>query len=552
MNRTFIILLFIVAIILTGTISAANHYVDKDASGANNGTSWNDAWQSFSSINWGSIQPGDIVYISGGANSKTYSQQLTIGASGSSGNPILITKGITSGHNGEVIIDGSYSITHCVLIESKSYVTLQYLTCRGSSSTLFRINPGFNIVIDSLRFPLVDRGHGAIWQQNSGPIEIMRCYIETCTNCGSQTDGVYSQRSVGKISFHDNYVWIRNSDAGNHCDCWQSYLDADLDIYNNYCEQDNNKTSNAQGYFTEQNDNGSTLRFWNNIYNFTQSSSNAINFKMNGATGITYEVIGNTIYGEAGASNSIRFYAADGSPTVKNNVIHFVGPSGNGIKFSGGSANSNNVAYNLQSNVISTVGSNVITGNPLFSDPSGKDFTLQDGSPAIDAGTDMNSPYNVDMVGTFRPQGSGFDMGSYENYSGPDVTPPQLLGATINSPTQVTLFFSEPLESQSAQNASNYSIDNGINVISAVLSSNSREVTLTTSEHASTNNYTVTVSNVTDVAGNVISSQANSAQYFFEVDITAPQLLNAFAIVPTQVTLFFLRGFRFSISSKRR
>ena len=44
----------------------SDYYVNKNASGQNNGTSWANAWQSFSDINWSLIQPGDVVYISGG------------------------------------------------------------------------------------------------------------------------------------------------------------------------------------------------------------------------------------------------------------------------------------------------------------------------------------------------------------------------------------------------------------------------------------------------------------------------------------------------------
>jgi len=97
--------------------------------------------------------------------------------------------------------------------------------------------------------------------------------------------------------------------------------------------------------------------------------------------------------------------------------------------------------------------------------------------------------------------------------SSPDITPPQLQAAAINNATQVNLYFSEPLDSQSAQNQSNYSIDNGINVISAILNSNNRDVTLTTSAHNYNQQYTVTVSNVTDLSGNVISPNNNSADY---------------------------------------
>jgi hypothetical protein len=118
-------------------------------------------------------------------------------------------------------------------------------------------------------------------------------------------------------------------------------------------------------------------------------------------------------------------------------------------------------------------------------------------------------------------------MGAYENYSGPDVTAPKLQRAQINNPTQVVLFFTEPLNSQSAQNAGNYSIDNGVSVLSASLSSNNRDVTLTTSAHTPNIQHTVTVSSVTDLAGNTISSSANSAQYLLEVVLFFTEPLNS-------------------------
>ena len=107
---------------------ATNHYVDKNVSGgSNNGSSWANAWQSFSVINWGSIQPGDNIYISGGTDSTTYNESLTIGASGNANGLIVIRPGLEAGHNGKVIISVSGTP---VTISNKKYVRLEKITVK--------------------------------------------------------------------------------------------------------------------------------------------------------------------------------------------------------------------------------------------------------------------------------------------------------------------------------------------------------------------------------------------------------------------------------------
>jgi hypothetical protein len=101
-------------------------------------------------------------------------------------------------------------------------------------------------------------------------------------------------------------------------------------------------------------------------------------------------------------------------------------------------------------------------------------------------------------------------MGAYELDYGPDTTPPEVNGASLLDSVTLKIFFSESLEVSSAENESNYSISNNVNIFNASLSGS--EVTLQTSVH-SLGIYTITVSNVTDLAGNIISQQANSAQY---------------------------------------
>ncbi|RYX98624.1 hypothetical protein EON78_05005, partial [bacterium] len=63
----------------------------------------------------------------------------------------------------------------------------------------------------------------------------------------------------------------------------------------------------------------------------------------------------------------------------------------------------------LDTNNFTSVGHN-ISADPLFSLNS---LTLQAGSPSINTGTSVGAPAK-DIIGTSRPQGSGYDMGAYE------------------------------------------------------------------------------------------------------------------------------------------
>ncbi len=90
---------------------------------------------------------------------------------------------------------------------------------------------------------------------------------------------------------------------------------------------------------------------------------------------------------------------------------------------------------------------------------------------------------------------------------------PKLLSAVTSSLTNVVLTFSKQMDPATANNASNYSITNGININQALISQDGTKITLSTSEHSSGQNYTVTVNNLKDISGNLIDPSANSAQY---------------------------------------
>lgn len=95
-----------------------------------------------------------------------------------------------------------------------------------------------------------------------------------------------------------------------------------------------------------------------------------------------------------------------------------------------------------------------------------------------------------------------------------------LSGAVILDSATVELTFSDQLDSNSAIDISNYSIDNNITVKSAVLSSNLTKVTLKTSAHIPGKTYIVTVQNVKDIFGNPILTGNNTFQYNYYLDTT--------------------------------
>ena len=231
------------------------------------------------------------------------------------------------------------------------------------------------------------------------------------------------------IFFLHNYIIISNTNTFPHCDGIQSYKDKDLDIYNNYIEQDNSKSSNAQGVYISYPDSGYKFRIWNNIFNHTQSSSNGFTVRGLGHS-YSAEIIGNVVYGENSSDHGIQVTESTENPIIKNNIIQYVGMAGSGFTITG-MGNFNETSHNIQVGVYSIKGTNAITSNPLFINPINRDFGLQPGSPGIDAGIELSSPYNVDINGISRPQFEGFDIGAHENSNRLPVLEP-ILNQNLN------------------------------------------------------------------------------------------------------------------------
>ncbi|NOX75918.1 MAG: hypothetical protein GXP17_04745 [Gammaproteobacteria bacterium] len=95
-----------------------------------------------------------------------------------------------------------------------------------------------------------------------------------------------------------------------------------------------------------------------------------------------------------------------------------------------------------------------------------------------------------------------------------DTLLPELVVAVATSPSSINVGFSENVEVSSAETVSNYSVDDGVSVVSilsAALSADGRNVRLAVSPMTEGTLYSLTVSNVQDMAenGNIISPMSS-------------------------------------------
>lgn len=273
---------------VTATFMAASTswYVNNAVASSGDGTTWATAWKNFSNIVWGSsgVKAGDTLYISGGSTSRTYSEGLTIGASGTSGNPITIRPGSASsspsGHTGKVIITNTGG--NGIAFTGKSYITIdgQYGSTR-------------NIVLQG-------NGYSGLFIAGTGR-EVIATYLEIASNGVSESALTYEKNGV-----------FRNTQGADVAPVFElSYCD----IHDN--AEDQIRVSGSAGY--SQFDR--VLIHHNTIYNVTNNDF----LEASGVAGISvYNNELHTVKGPQTGSPHPDGIVTNGNSYVKiyNNYLH--------------------------------------------------------------------------------------------------------------------------------------------------------------------------------------------------------------------------------------
>lgn len=247
---------------LSINLFATDWYVYKNASGSNNGTSWTNAWQSFSVINWSLINPGDFIYISGGTDSLVYSAPLMPDCSGNSTNWITITIGkyspSPSGHSGRVIIDGNNYIETAISFEEGTGSNPNYIIFKGFETR--KVYHGFYSNLDAFRRGVkidscmiydffnggIELETGDIGYQNLDSVFIENCRIVSPGYSDGESDGIFV-KGASKVFIHNNYIRIRNQHPTQHVDAIQGYLGNGFVITNNILINDSVNSTEGGG-----------------------------------------------------------------------------------------------------------------------------------------------------------------------------------------------------------------------------------------------------------------------------------------------------------------
>ena len=397
------------------SLFATNYYVDKNATGGNNGTSWGNAWESFSSIQWNQIQPGDIVYISGGTDSTVYNSGLHIQANGSAANLLTIRSGLDVGHNGKVVIEGSgHSNGTGISANGRKYLRIIDFTVRTWFKGIDSDQHANVIYWDSIYVNDCNWCVGTCTQGNASDSLIYSyCRIIADWTTMQQTDA-FGGTDCTWLEVRHCYIKQANMYSwSGHSDVMQNRMAGHQLYYNSWFESVPNYDSSAATGLNGQQDLASDTTLMYNCVFLTRGWTYGC-FMDQGNTEHTWIMVNNTFIKDYDCTDAGTIQTQQHETFAWNNIFYSTNQTNTNLSLSSLSPGNSNFDYNLYyqpNNPNEIVNWNSWSswrnqggdpnspnpGNPQFTyfnptacgnsyDPV-IDLTLQNNSPAINAGT---------------------------------------------------------------------------------------------------------------------------------------------------------------------
>jgi hypothetical protein len=315
---------------------------------------------------------------------------------------------------------------------------------RGSASAT-----GWADAIQLTYNSIIDTGGDAIQDQSActdyggaGTLDYIIIDNNVCTDHDEQCVDMKGTRYV-RISNNNFYATdqglIYNTTPSDDCS-GARHATLGWEIYNNILHDTNDQAINTitGGYMY-----ASGWKIYNNlIYNNCKAAMyNQCSAVVLGGGGDN-EFYENTLYNNVRTSGSYRsggINACSNGAGVKNNIFYNNGTeSGSFGNIASGTlyecTTSGTPTYNyVYPTTNGQTGSNAITSSdPGLTSALGHDFTLLTTSVNKDSGTDLGTPYNVDILGGGRPTGAAYDRGAYEfGASGSQAVPINFSGGSV-------------------------------------------------------------------------------------------------------------------------
>ncbi len=312
-------------------------------------------------------------------------------------------------------------------LEGADYIIIENFTVVGMPRTGIRSVLNTNVVIRGNT--LDENGFWGIltgWSEN--------VLIENNVASRSVREhGIYVSNSADNPIIRNNVVW------GN----WASgiQLNADLEagegngIISGALVEQNILYDNGRGGGAALNNDGVQDSIFRNNLLYNNHATGLVLYAFNGAEGSKNNlVINNTIIGPSDGRWVVYIQNGSTGNTLYNNIFYSEHSFRGIYDISEDSLEGFTSDYNIlmsrfaideafltfdewREHTGQDLYSFLATPDELFVNPAEGDYYLRDGSPAIDAGTSTSAP-DVDLAGSPRPAGNGWDIGAYEWGSG--------------------------------------------------------------------------------------------------------------------------------------